>query len=245
MCGIVGGVAARDVVPVLMQGLRRMEYQAYDSCGIAVHENSGLHRARCVDRVAGLQAQLSSTGFSGRSGIAHTRLASQGEVHTRNAHPHFSSDRVGRRRIAVVHNGVIENFEAVRSELQAFGYLFKSQTDTQAIAHLINHLYDGDLLRTVRKAIKRLRGVYAIAVMSHDEPARVVGVRCGTALWVGVGLNVSLNDGTSTTGNFLASDALALSGPPDQLMHLHNGDVVDLNEASVQVYDLHGMPVRR
>jgi glucosamine--fructose-6-phosphate aminotransferase (isomerizing) len=245
MCGMVGGVAARDVVPVLMQGLRRMEYLGYDSCGIAVHENDGLHRARCVGRVAGLQAQISSTGFSGRSGIAHTRWASRGEVITRSAHPHFSADRAGSRRIAVVHNGVIENFEAVRSELQAFGYLFKSETDTQAIAHLLTHLYDGDLLSTVRKAVKRLRGVYAIAVMCHDEPARVVGARCGTALVLGLGLNVGLNDGTRTTGNFLASDPLALSGPPNQLMRLHDGDLVDLHESSVQVYDAHGLPVRR
>lgn len=235
MCGIVGGVAKRNLVPVMMEGLRRLEYRGYDSCGVAVHDNNGLFRARSVARVAELQTQIESTGFEGRAGIAHTRWATHGLPVTANAHPHFSSDKGGTRRIAVVHNGIIENFEEIGAELKALGYEFESQTDTEAIAHLINHLHDGDLLCAVQKAVKRLSGAFAIAVMCKDEPQRVVGARLGCPLVVGVG----------TGENFLASDAMALAGSTDQIIYLEEGDVVDLQAGSVHIYDKTNTYVRR
>lgn len=235
MCGIVGGVAGRDLTPVLMQGLRRLEYRGYDSCGIAVHDNNGLFRARSVERVAELQSQLDSTAFTGRTGIAHTRWATHGLPVTRNAHPHFSLDSAGARRIAVVHNGIIENYEEIGAELRAEGYQFESQTDTEVIAHLINHLYDGDLLKTVQKVVKRMTGAFAIAAICKSEPLRVVGARRGCPLVIGTG------DGE----NFLASDAMALAGVTDQIVYLEEGDVVDLRVDKLQVYDRDDNPVQR
>jgi glucosamine--fructose-6-phosphate aminotransferase (isomerizing) len=235
MCGIVGGVAGRDVVPVLMQGLRRLEYRGYDSCGIAVHDNNGLFRARSIDRVNELQNQLDSTGFAGWTGIAHTRWATHGLPVTSNAHPHFSLDPAGDRRIAVVHNGIIENYEEIGAELRAQGYQFESQTDTEAIAHLINHLYDGDLLATVQKVVKRLTGAFAIAVICKSEPKRLVGARRGCPLVVGIGVNE----------NFLASDAMALAGVTDQIIYLEEGDVVDLQASTLQAYSRDDEPVHR
>ena len=235
MCGIVGGVAKRNLVPVMMEGLRRLEYRGYDSCGVAVHDNDGLFRARSVARVAELQAQIETTGFEGNAGIAHTRWATHGLPVTTNAHPHFSSDKQGSRRIAVVHNGIIENFDEIGAELRALGYEFESQTDTEAIAHLINYLYDGDLLSTVQKAVKRLTGAFAIAVMCRDEPQRVVGARLGCPLVVGLSINE----------NFLASDAMALAGSTDQIIYLDEGDVVDLQADFVRVYDKNGLGVQR
>lgn len=235
MCGIVGGVARRDLVPVLVEGLRRLEYRGYDSCGIAVHDNSGLFRARSVDRVAELETQIETTSFSGQTGIAHTRWATHGLPVTVNAHPHFSSDTNGDRQIAVVHNGIIENFEEISAELKALGYEFESQTDTEAIAHLINHLYDGDLLRAVQLAVKRLKGAFAIAVVCKDETHRIIGARCGCPLVVGLG----------TDENFLASDAMALSGTTDRVIYLEEGDVVDMQPGSFQIHDRDDHAVQR
>jgi glucosamine--fructose-6-phosphate aminotransferase (isomerizing) len=226
MCGIVGAVTQRNIVPVLIEGLRRLEYRGYDSCGVAVH-NSGLFRARSVARVAELQAQIDALGLEGRSGIAHTRWATHGLPAINNAHPHFSSDKGGERCIAVVHNGIIENYEEIGGELMALGYTFESETDTEVIAHLVNHLYDGDLLLAVQKAVKRLAGAFAIAVLSKSEPQRVVGARRGCPLIVGIGDNE----------NFLASDAMALAGATDRIIYLEEGDVVDLQQASIHITD--------
>lgn len=233
MCGIVGAVAQRNIVPILLEGLKRLEYRGYDSCGVAVHQD-GLKRSRSVARVAELEIQVADTGLSGHIGIAHTRWATHGVPATNNAHPHFSS-KDGVDRIAVVHNGIIENYEDIRSELQAKGYLFVSQTDTEAIAHLINDLYDGDLLRTVKTAVKRLRGAFAIAVFCHDEPEHIVGARLGCPLVVGV----------STHENFLASDAMALAGTTDQIIYLEEGDVVDVRLDGVSITDLDDNAVER
>ena len=233
MCGIVGAVAQRNIVPILLEGLKRLEYRGYDSCGVAVHQD-GLKRSRSVARVAELEVQVADTGLTGHIGIAHTRWATHGVPATNNAHPHFSS-KDGVERIAVVHNGIIENYEDIRSELQAKGYIFVSQTDTEAIAHLINHLYDGDLLRTVKTAVKRLHGAFAIAVFCHDEPEHIVGARLGCPLVVGVGANE----------NFLASDAMALAGTTDQIIYLEEGDVVDVQLHGVSITDLHDKAVQR
>ncbi|MEC5216073.1 glucosamine--fructose-6-phosphate aminotransferase (isomerizing) [Actimicrobium sp. GrIS 1.19] len=234
MCGIVGAVSTRNIVPILIEGLKRLEYRGYDSCGVAVF-NDGLQRARSVARVAELETQVAETGFSGATGISHTRWATHGAPVTFNAHPHFSSDKAGVERIALVHNGIIENYEEIRTELKALGYAFVSQTDTEVVAHLIHQLYDGDLFRTVQKTVKRLSGAYAIAVFCRDEPHRVVGARFGCPLIVGVGKNE----------NFLASDAMALAGSTDQIMYLEEGDVVDLQREAIQITDKNDQPVTR
>ena len=214
MCGIVGAVSTRNIVPVLVEGLKRLEYRGYDSCGVAVHQHGGLRRTRSTSRVAELDAQIAADGVQGGTGIAHTRWATHGAPAVHNAHPHFSGDR-----IALVHNGIIENHDELRAELQAKGYVFESQTDTEVIAHLVHQLYDGDLLDAVQRAVVRLKGAYAIAVFSRDEPHRVVGAREGSPLVLGVGQGET----------FLASDAMALAGVTDQIVYLEEGDVVDLH----------------
>ncbi|MFT7775548.1 glutamine--fructose-6-phosphate transaminase (isomerizing) [Roseateles sp.] len=222
MCGIVGAVSQRNIVPILVEGLKRLEYRGYDSCGVAVHQDGGLRRARSTSRVAELQSQADQDGISAGTGIAHTRWATHGAPAVHNAHPHFSAgpnagaDSIG--RIALVHNGIIENHDELRAELKARGYVFASQTDTEVIAHLIDHLYDGDLLDAVQQALPRLKGAYAVAVFCRDEPHRVVAAREGSPLVLGVG------EGE----NFVASDAMALAGVTDQIVYLEEGDVVDL-----------------
>ena len=163
MCGIVGAVASRDITPILVEGLRRLEYRGYDSCGVAVYQNGALVRTRSTQRVAELAADIARDSVAGFTGIAHTRWATHGAPVTRNAHPHFSARDSDDPRIALVHNGIIENHEELREELQAAGYVFESQTDTEVIAHLIHHLYNGDLLEALLLTVKRLKGAYAIA----------------------------------------------------------------------------------
>jgi glucosamine--fructose-6-phosphate aminotransferase (isomerizing) len=230
MCGIVGAVAQRNITPILLEGLKRLEYRGYDSCGVALHMDGGLQRARSTERVADLEAQVAQRHLEGFTGIAHTRWATHGAPATRNAHPHFSRDG-----IALVHNGIIENHEELRAELMAADYEFDSQTDTEVIAHLINHVYNGDLFDTVQQAVKRLKGAYAIAVFCRDEPHRVVGARQGSPLVVGVGKGE----------NFLASDAMALAGTTDQIIYLEDGDVVDLQLQRTWIVDANGKPVER
>jgi glucosamine--fructose-6-phosphate aminotransferase (isomerizing) len=229
MCGIVGAVSQRNIVPILIEGLKRLEYRGYDSCGVAVH-HEGLKRARSVARVAELDKQVQETKFSGVVGISHTRWATHGAPVTANAHPHFSRDKV-----ALVHNGIIENYEEIRNELKRAGFQFESQTDTEVVAHLINHLYDGDLFRTVQRAVKRLQGAYAIAVFCRDEPQRVVGARFGSPLVVGLG----------EQENFLASDAMALAGTTDRIIYLEEGDVVDIQRGGCRITDKSDQPVER
>lgn len=235
MCGIVGAVAQRDITPILLEGLKRLEYRGYDSCGVAVHANGELRRARSTERVAELEVQVAKENITGFTGIAHTRWATHGAPATHNAHPHFSGQGKGAARIALVHNGIIENHDELRAELQAVGYVFESQTDTEVVAHLVDHLYSGDLFEAVQQATRRLAGAYAIAVFCRDEPHRVVGARQGSPLVVGRGVNE----------NFLASDALALAGTTDQIIYLADGDVVDLQLARVWIVDVDGRAVDR
>lgn len=230
MCGIVGAVAQRNITPILLEGLKRLEYRGYDSCGVALHVDGKLERARSTARVAELEQQIEKTHLSGFTGIAHTRWATHGAPASHNAHPHFSRDR-----IALVHNGIIENHDELRDELKTLGYVFESQTDTEVIAHLVDHLYTGDLFETVQIAIKRLHGAYAIAVFSRDEPHRVVGARLGSPLIIGVG----------NGENFLASDAMALAGTTDRIIYLEEGDVVDLQLQRVWIVDANGKQVER
>ena len=222
MCGIVGAVSQRNIVPVLIEGLKRLEYRGYDSCGVAVHQGGGLLRARSTSRVAELVGLAQEDGIASGTGIAHTRWATHGAPAIHNAHPHFShgpdaaTDSLG--RIALVHNGIIENHDELRAELKARGYQFTSQTDTEVIAHLVDQLYDGDLLEAVQQALPRLKGAYAVAVFCRDEPHRVIAARAGSPLVLGVG----------QAEHFVASDAMALAGVTDQIVYLEEGDVVDM-----------------
>lgn len=234
MCGIVGAVAQRNVLPTLVDGLKRLEYRGYDSCGVVAYQDRKLVRVRSVARVAALHADVAASGLSGYTGIAHTRWATHGAPITTNAHPHFSPSD-DKARIALSHNGIIENCDALRAELEQQGYAFASQTDSETIVHLIDHLYDGDLFEAVKAAVVRLRGSYAIAVMCRDEPHRIVGAREGMPLVVGLG------DGE----NFLASDAIALSNETDRIVYLEDGDVVDIQLHRFWIVDAQGKRVER
>jgi len=235
MCGIVAGVSGRDIVPVLVQGLQRLEYRGYDSCGVAVHRG-GLQRSRSTARVAELAQQVQQESIASGTGIAHTRWATHGAPVVHNAHPHFShgpaaaSGAVG--RVALVHNGIIENHDELRAALQAKGYVFESQTDTEVIAHLIDSLYDGDIFAALQAAVSQLHGAYALAVFHKDEPHRVVGARAGSPLVLGVGQGAA--------EHFLASDAMALAGVTDQIVYLEEGDLVDLQLGRYWVLDAAG-----
>ena len=238
MCGIVGAVSTRNIVPILVQGLARLEYRGYDSCGVAVIGNA-LQRARSTARVAELAEQVSASRLEGTTGIAHTRWATHGAPVVGNAHPHFShgpgADAASRAgRVALVHNGIIENHDELRTALQAKGYVFQSQTDTEVLAHLIDSHYHGDVLEAVSAALKSLRGACAIAVICQDEPHRLIGARVGSPLILGIG-----QDGQE---HFLASDAMALAGVTDQIVYLDEGDVVDLQLGQYRLIDKDGQP---
>jgi glucosamine--fructose-6-phosphate aminotransferase (isomerizing) len=228
MCGIVGAAARRDIVPVLIQGLRRLEYRGYDSCGLALVNGRSIDLVRTVSRVDDLAARTEKT--TGEIGIAHTRWATHGAPATQNAHP-----IVSRGEIAVVHNGIIENHDELRAELRAKGYEFASQTDTEVIAHLVHSFYQGDLLEAVRLAARRLRGAYAIAVVSKTDPRTVVGARAGSPLVVGVGQGE----------HFIASDALALAGTTDRIAYLEEGDVVSISDGGWSVVSADGAAATR
>ncbi len=230
MCGIVGAAARRDIVPTLVEGLRRLEYRGYDSCGVAVMVDGGIGRVVSVSRIADLAGRVKEKQLKGATGIAHTRWATHGAPAAENAHPILS-----RGEIALVHNGIIENHEELRAELQAAGYRFEGQTDTEVIAHLVHSLYQGDLLEAVGQAVKRLQGAYAIAVVAKNEANTVVGARAGSPLVIGVG------DGES----FLASDALALAGATERIVYLEEGDVAAIGRDGWRVVDSAGRSAKR
>jgi glucosamine--fructose-6-phosphate aminotransferase (isomerizing) len=238
MCGIVGATSARNIVPVLIDGVRRLEYRGYDSTGLAVIEiGDGAPRlARLVStaRVADLAAQAAAQHLSGGTGISHTRWATHGAPTPVNAHPHLS-----RNEIAVVHNGIIENFEALRARLLAQGYAFATQTDSEVIAHLVHaHWHgaaNGDLCRAVQLATAEFKGAYAIAVISAREPGRVVGARQGSPMVVGIGED----------DHYLASDAAALLSVTRRVAYLDEGDVADLRRESYAIYAADGARVAR
>jgi len=232
MCGIVGAVAERNVTPILIEGLKRLEYRGYDSAGVAVFTNAGkLERTRRPGKVSELEQALAGEPLVGRLGIAHTRWATHGAPCERNAHPHFSGD------LAVVHNGIIENHEVLREQLKGLGYVFTSDTDTEVIAHLLNHkLKDlGDLTTALKATVKELHGAYGLAVISASQPDRVVAARSGSPLVIGLGLGE----------NFLASDQLALRQVTDRFMYLEEGDIADIRRESVAIWDVNGNSVER
>jgi glutamine---fructose-6-phosphate transaminase (isomerizing) len=230
MCGIVGAVAQRNVVPILLEGLRRLEYRGYDSAGL-VTINGGLKRVRSVGRVAGLAEACAAQQVYGNLGIAHTRWATHGAPSEANAHPHVSG------RLAVVHNGIIENHEALRTRLKAEGFAFTSETDTEVIAHLIEHYFrqSKDLLAATRAAVTELEGAYAIGVVSEDAPNRLVCARKGSPLLIGLGIEE----------NFIASDVSALLPVTQRVMYLEEGDVADIGLLAVTVYDAAGRKADR
>ncbi len=232
MCGIVGVVAERNAVPILVEGLRRLEYRGYDSAGLAVLTNEGLSRLRTVGKVAKLQEALDATPLAGPTGIAHTRWATHGVPTLRNAHPHVSRDG-----IAIVHNGIIENHEALRTDLRNRGYEFSSETDTEVVAHRI-HLHQtksNDLFGAVRRTVAELDGAYALAVISERDPGVIVLARVGCPVVIGLGIDE----------NFVASDVAALLPVTRRFMFLEEGDVAEIRRKSIRIVDATGRVVTR
>ncbi|MCS6946757.1 MAG: glutamine--fructose-6-phosphate transaminase (isomerizing), partial [Steroidobacteraceae bacterium] len=233
MCGIVGAVAERNIVPILIEGLRRLEYRGYDSAGLAVLTGAAkLQRVRTVGKVKALQEALDATPAEGKLGIAHTRWATHGVPSERNAHPHISQDG-----IALVHNGIIENHEELRAELIKAGYTFTSETDTEVVAHRIHyHLRTvGDLFKAVRATVAELEGAYALAVVSEHDPERIILAREGCPVVIGLGLDE----------NFVASDVAALLPVTRRFVFLEEGDVADVRRRSIRVLDRNGAVVER
>jgi len=233
MCGIVGAVAQRFVSPILLEGLKRLEYRGYDSAGIAVvGAHSTIERVRVQGKVAGLEREMLTTPLDGTLGIAHTRWATHGEPSTRNAHPHVARDRV-----ALVHNGIIENHARLRADLTAAGYEFHSDTDTEVAVNQIHVFLDAgkDLLSAVQATAKMLEGAFAFGVISKDEPERLVASRCGGPLVIGLGIGE----------NFIASDVFALLPVTQRFIFLEDGDTAEITRHKVTIYDAHGQIVTR
>lgn len=231
MCGIVGAVAQRDVAEILVEGLRRLEYRGYDSAGVAIVHKNEIGRVRRVGKVSELTSALAETPLSGGTGIAHTRWATHGEPNESNAHPHLSD------HIAVVHNGIIENYESLREQLRAKGYQFSSDTDTEVIAHLVvEKLKQADsLLAAVQAARKEMVGAYGTAIFDKNDPDRLVVARSGSPLVIGLGIGE----------NFVASDQMALLPVTRRFMFLEEGDVAEVTRIDVKVYDADDQEVAR
>ena len=232
MCGIVGAVAARDVVPILMEGLRRLEYRGYDSAGLAIIEDGDIKRLRRAGKVQELQTALNENPVAGVMGISHTRWATHGAPNETNAHPHMSGNN-----IAIVHNGIIENYEELREDLRKRGYEFSTDTDTEVIAHLIDlHLKDcGDLSAAVKATVAELEGAYALVVMSKNDPGKLVLARAGCPVVIGLGVKE----------NFVASDVAALLPVTRKFMFLDEGDIALVERESVCIWDANGDEVKR
>jgi glucosamine--fructose-6-phosphate aminotransferase (isomerizing) len=233
MCGIVGAIAERNVVEILLEGLRRLEYRGYDSAGVALLDDQGnLTRTRRIGKVKELADALHKSPVKGTTGIAHTRWATHGGVTEANAHPHFSSER-----IAVVHNGIIENYQALREELSAKGYGFTSDTDTETIAHQVHLELDacGDLLKAVQNSVAKFHGAYGTVIMDKKDPNRIIVARSGSPLVIGLGIGE----------NFIASDQMALLAVTRRFMFLEEGDVAEITRTSIKVYDQQGALVER
>ena len=232
MCGIVGAVGARNIVPMLVEGLSRLEYRGYDSAGVAVLSEGTIRRVRAVGRVAEMQGKAQAANLTGTLGIGHTRWATHGGVTESNAHPHIS-----RGEIAVVHNGIIENHDEQRQRLQAMGYEFESQTDTEVIAHLIHHYLAQDLslLDAVKHAVKQLTGAFAISVVSIHYPGQMICARQGCPLLIGLG------EGE----NFIASDVSAVLSATRNVIYLEDGDVADITKDQVLIFDAADQLVER
>ncbi len=231
MCGIIGYIGPRQATPLLIEGLRRMEYRGYDSAGVAVWDGEAIEVRRAAGKIAKLDAAIAADPVDGMVGIGHTRWATHGAPNERNAHPHLSADG----SVAVVHNGIIENASMLRGALQDLGYVFRSDTDTEVIAHLVQELFDGSLEEAVIHALRKIEGTYGIAVISSRDPAKIVAARKGSPLLIGVG----------NGENFLASDASAILAHTRQVVYLDDGDVAVIERDSYRVIDLNAMPLPR
>lgn len=226
MCGIVAGVSSKNIISVLLKGLERLEYRGYDSCGIATVEKNKLTRFRSISRVEILEQNVKKVDYlEGTIGIAHTRWATHGAPEIRNTHPHFSHDT-----LAIVHNGIIENYKELKSSLIGKGYKFESDTDTEVVVHLIHSFYKDDLIEAFKKTVPLLKGAFAIAVVSKDEPEKLVVARKGAPLVLGIG----------EKENFVASDPLALSGVTNKFIYFDNGDIADITPDLYQIYSYDG-----
>ena len=231
MCGIIGYIGPRQATPLLIEGLRRMEYRGYDSAGVALWDGEAIEVRRAAGKIAKLDAAIAADPVDGMVGIGHTRWATHGAPNERNAHPHLSADG----SVAVVHNGIIENASVLRGALQDLGYVFRSDTDTEVIAHLVQELFDGSLEEAVIHALRKIEGTYGIAVISSRDPGKIVAARKGSPLLIGVG----------NGENFLASDASAILAHTRQVVYLDDGDVAVIERDSYRVIDLNAMPLPR
>ena len=231
MCGIIGYIGPRQATPLLIEGLRRMEYRGYDSAGVALWDGEAIEVRRAAGKIAKLEAAIAAHPVDGMVGIGHTRWATHGAPNERNAHPHLSADG----SVAVVHNGIIENASVLRGALQDLGYVFRSDTDTEVIAHLVQELFDGSLEEAVIHALRKIEGTYGIAVISSRDPGKIVAARKGSPLLIGVGIGE----------NFLASDASAILAHTRQVVYLDDGDVAVIERDSYRVIDLNAMPQPR
>ncbi|MCK5886559.1 MAG: class II glutamine amidotransferase, partial [Alcanivorax sp.] len=232
MCGIVGAIAQRNVTNILIAGLKRLEYRGYDSAGVALLNDSGITRVRRQGKVAGLESATVDEQTTGFTGIAHTRWATHGKPSEANAHPHMSGSD-----LALVHNGIIENFQELKDELEAAGYAFQSQTDTEVIVHLLHQvLATGvDLFTAVQQVVKKLDGAYALGVIHKDEPHKLVAVRSGSPLVIGLGIDE----------NYIASDQLALLPVTNRFIFLEEGDQAEISTDSIRIVDAQGQPASR
>ncbi len=230
MCGIVGYCGPKKAESVLLDGLKRLEYRGYDSAGIAVQTDAGILVRKRIGRIQDLRTIVDAT-VSGACGIGHTRWATHGGVTDRNAHPHCD----GSGKIAVVHNGIIENYPALKTRLEAEGVVFKSETDSEVLAHLIAHYYEGDLEKAVRSALRQIQGTYGIAVLHADEPGRIVGARHGSPLVLGIGASEL----------FLASDVSAIIAHTKQVVYMEDGEIVSLTRDGYSMTDIHDQKVHK
>jgi len=231
MCGIIGYVGSKPAVPFLIEGLKRMEYRGYDSAGVAVLEGGGIDTRRAAGKIARLETALAAAPVAGQCGIGHTRWATHGPPTERNAHPHLSADGT----VAVVHNGIIENANHLRTALQESGFVFRSDTDTEVVAHLVQALFEGSLEEAVLAALARVEGTYGLAVISSREPGKIVAARKGSPLLIGIGQHE----------HFLASDASAILAHTRQVVYLNDGDLAVIEAEGYRVLDLNAAPLTR
>jgi len=231
MCGIIGYIGGKSATPYLLEGLKRMEYRGYDSAGVAILDGSGIQTRRAAGKIAKLETLLAKDPAEGHTGIGHTRWATHGPPTERNAHPHLSADGT----LAVVHNGIIENAGVLKVALQDAGYEFRSDTDTEVIAHLVQELFDGSLEEAVINALQKLEGTYGLAVVSSRDPGKIVAARKGSPLLIGIGEHE----------HFLASDASAILAHTRQVVYLDDGDVAVIEQEGYRVLDINAMPLAR
>ncbi|MEG2539429.1 MAG: glutamine--fructose-6-phosphate transaminase (isomerizing), partial [Clostridium sp.] len=231
MCGIVGYIGGREASPLLIEGLSKLEYRGYDSAGVAIINNGDIQIEKSVGRLKNLEAKLEVNPIMGQLGIGHTRWATHGEPSDVNSHPHFNASKT----IAVVHNGIIENYIYIKEWLTSLGYVFTSDTDTEVIAHLVDHLYNGDIVKTVAEVVEKLEGSYALGVITSNEPDKLVAIRKDSPLIVGIGEDE----------NFIASDIPAILAQTRKVYLLEDKELVVLTKEGVTITTLEGMPVKK